>query len=196
MNNSDIPTTTGLVKTQILNSLRKQHGDDKVLVQSFSDWKNSATSAINGTVDLVDKQDSIWSNHFSYVKSKQVFTLTGPIGLNDSTELTDTLIYANPQRNSLYGGARLVSSEDTAITNRSIDFNQENTYERRLAVRDTYGYIGYFIVLLKSAFLVFAVYLFIVKRKLLFLILALFGVFGISYMHLEHLIYILLQVKV
>jgi hypothetical protein len=140
MSSSDIPTTTGLIKTQILNALRKQHGDDKILVQSFSDWKKSATSAINGTVDLVDKQISIWNNHFSYVKSKQVLTLTGPIGLNDSTELTDTLIYANPQRNSAYGGARLVSSEDSGITSRSIDFNKEKLGDLWIQYKINYAY--------------------------------------------------------
>lgn len=60
-----------------------------------------------------------------------------------------------------------------------INFDLKDTYERRLSVRGNYGFLGYFIVLIKTAFLVFSVYLYAKKRKLSFLILAFFGVFGI-----------------
>ena len=66
-----------------------------------------------------------------------------------------------------------------SLSDFNIDLNPENVYKRRLAARDNYGYMGYFIALIKSAFLVFSVYLFLIKRKILYLSLALIGVFGI-----------------
>jgi hypothetical protein len=105
--------------TQIKEILKKQ-----IKIETFSDWKVSATSAIGGTTTLIDKQSDIWASYFNYVKSNNVLTLTGPIYLNDRVDSAkDIKISANPHNND-GGGAVLVKATD--IENRQIDFSSES----------------------------------------------------------------------
>ena len=128
------------IKNKVISSLKKHHGDENILVQTFNSWKVDATTEIGGTSALIDQQNKIWEGHFTYVKSNNVLTLKGPIGLNDNSDISDTKISANPHENSNYG-VRLVSSDDAQLTSRSIDFNKEILGEKTwLQYQQKYAY--------------------------------------------------------
>ena len=111
------------LKDRIKETLIKKYGS-KFKEETFTDWTNSASAEINNTIanpKLITKQ-KIWDGQFSYVKSKPVLTLNGPIELNH-LETIDGKISSNPWNNP-YQGVRLISDEEKK--DRSITIKEEN----------------------------------------------------------------------
>lgn len=125
--NPDGQITSETLKNLIKKALIKKYKDN-FKEETFSDWANSASAAINNGVakpNLITKQN-LWDEHFDYVKSKPVLTLKGPIELNHS-EIIDGKIEANPWNNP-FQGVRLAT--DVEISSRDISISSTEVVPR------------------------------------------------------------------
>ena len=90
--------------------------------QTFNEWAKTATDAIGGSEELITKQN-IWDGHYSYVKSNNIITLTGPIPNSVSEANRTNWFSSNPYFNKKQG-TTLISKEDYDNV-RPIDLNPD-----------------------------------------------------------------------
>lgn len=117
--------TPEILKNNIKKALAKKYKDN-FKEETFSDWANSASAEINNGVakpNLITKQN-LWDKHFSYVKSKPVLTLKGPIELNHS-DIIEGEIHANPWNNE-FQGVKLAADDEIKTREISISSDEVN----------------------------------------------------------------------
>lgn len=119
--------SASVLKDRIKEALKEKHKTN-FKEESFVDWSNSATAAINNTIALPNLvlQQGMWNNHYKYVIEKPVLTLTGPIELNYSATF-DEKISANPWNNA-FQGVRLMTEPQK--TSRSIEIKDDEVVKK------------------------------------------------------------------
>ncbi len=117
-------------KATIIKGIKDALGE-RFKNEKFNQWAISATQEIGGDPKLITQQ-SIWDGKFRYVQLKDVYTLKGPITLNEQVDGGNIKIHANPHKN-LGEGAVLTTADN--LTAREINFTSESLPQE---IKDAY----------------------------------------------------------
>ena len=111
------------IKQKIKKVLKERWGE-KYKSQTFDQWSITTTEAIGGDKLLVTKQN-LWDAHYSYVKTNNVLTLTGPIpnSVSEANSDSEYSFHSNPYKNSKSGAALIDKAEIESL--RTINLNED-----------------------------------------------------------------------
>ena len=132
INENDFKSIKGKIKKVL-----KERWGEKYKSQTFDQWSITTTEAIGGNKFLVTKQN-LWDAHYSYVKTNNVLTLTGPIPNSVSEANSEYFFHSNPYQNPKSGAALIDQTDIDSL--RQINLNEDTLQEGLMnAYNDNYG---------------------------------------------------------